>query len=98
MMNIRPTTVNSEKIALVYFLRFKRLASDAKLKFAMFSAAILSALYVAVNLQSKKRKNQFSVNSQTLLYTIFCESTLLILAEVRRLTSANSNNPNSLHC
>ena len=29
------------KIALVTFLRFKRLASDAKLKFAMISASTL---------------------------------------------------------
>ena len=35
-------TVNSEKIALVKFLCFLRLASDAKLKFAMISAAALS--------------------------------------------------------
>ena len=36
------STVNSEKIALVYFLRFLRLASDAKWKFDMISAATLS--------------------------------------------------------
>ena len=33
-------TVNSEKIALVQFLRFLRLASDAKLKFAMSSSGV----------------------------------------------------------
>ena len=35
-------TINSENIAIVYFLRFLRLASDAKLKFAMISAATFS--------------------------------------------------------
>ena len=36
---VENNTANSEKIALVYFLR---LASDAKLKFAMISAATIS--------------------------------------------------------
>ena len=46
------TTVNSEKIALVKFLRS---ASDAKLKFVTISAATLSvelALHVTANSQS----------------------------------------------
>ena len=34
--------IQSEKIALVYFLFYLRLASDAKLKFVLISAATLS--------------------------------------------------------
>ena len=55
LLRISCDTVNPEKIALVKFLRFYRLASDSKLKFAMISAATLSvymALHVAVNLQT----------------------------------------------
>ena len=48
----------------------------------MISAVTLSvqlALHVAAN-WLKKRKNLFSVDSQNLLYTIFCESKVLARA------------------
>ena len=52
------TTVNSEKIALVYSLRFLQLDSDAKLKFAMINAATL-IVYLSLHVRKvKKRKNR----------------------------------------
>ena len=72
-------TVNSENIALVKFLRVLRLALDAKLRFAMVStatSATASTPYCGQFAKLKKRKSRFSVNSQNLLHTIFCESTV----------------------
>ena len=51
--------VNSEKIALVYFLRFLAFCLGRKIKFR----------------KVEKGKHIFSVNSQNLLHTIFCKST-----------------------
>ena len=49
---------------------------NAKSKFAMISAATLS-VKLAFNVRKvKKRKNRFSVDSQNLIYTIFCEFTV----------------------
>ena len=61
MMEMACITVNSEKIALVEFLR---LSSDAKLKFPMISAATLSVLLALHVRKFKKRKNIFSEDSQ----------------------------------
>ena len=73
MLLVRCDTVNSEKIALVIFSCFLRLASNSKLKFALKVYSWHSMLRPISKV--KKRKNRFSV-TQDLLYTIFCESTV----------------------
>ena len=53
------------------FTFFLRLASHAKLKFALISDATLSVKLALRASKVKKRKNRFSENSQNLLYTNF---------------------------
>ena len=69
-------TVNLESIALVKFLRFFNVKPWTQLKFAMISAATLYSWHSMLPPIRKVRKIRFSVNSQNLLSTIFCESTV----------------------
>ena len=73
------STVSSEKIALVYFLRFLAFSLERKIKIRNDLCCHFKYVAGTPIRKVKNRKNRFSVNSQNLRYTIFCECTVSLL-------------------